>query len=103
MVRRLQRASQMTRWQRICPSIRETRVQSLGREDPLEKEVTTRSNILAWKSHGERSLAGYSPWTHKEPDPTERLNHRPCRYICRSPPQKTSKPRPEAQEKDYTS
>ena len=27
----------------------ETRVQSLGREDPLEKEMAAHSNILAWK------------------------------------------------------
>ena len=27
----------------------ETWVQSLGREDPLEKEMATHSNILAWK------------------------------------------------------
>ena len=26
----------------------ETRVQSLGREDPLEKEMATHSGILAW-------------------------------------------------------
>ena len=31
----------------------ETRVQSLGQEDPLEKETATHSNILPWKS----------PWT----------------------------------------
>ena len=30
-------------------SFRETRVQSLGREDPLEKEMATHSSILAWK------------------------------------------------------
>ena len=30
-------------------SIRETQVQSLGREDPLEKEMTTHSHIRAWK------------------------------------------------------
>ena len=29
--------------------MRETRVQSLGREDLLEKEMATHSNILAWK------------------------------------------------------
>ena len=29
------------------PAIQETRVRSLGREDPLEKEMTTRSSILA--------------------------------------------------------
>ena len=27
----------------------ETRVQSLGREDPLEKELATHSSILAWR------------------------------------------------------
>ena len=31
------------------PTMQETRVQSLGREDPLEKEVATHSNILAWE------------------------------------------------------
>ena len=34
---------------------------SLGQEDPLEKEMATHSSILAWESHGQRSLAGYSP------------------------------------------
>ena len=31
------------------PAMRETRVCSLGQEDPLEKEMATRSSILAWK------------------------------------------------------
>ena len=31
------------------PAVWETRVQSLGREDPLEKEVATHSSILAWR------------------------------------------------------
>ena len=31
------------------PTVQETRVQSLGREDPLEKEMATHSSILAWK------------------------------------------------------
>ena len=31
------------------PAMQETRVQSLDREDPLEKEMTTRSSILAWR------------------------------------------------------
>ena len=30
------------------PAMRETQVQSLGREDPLEKEMATHSSILAW-------------------------------------------------------
>ena len=43
-------------------------VQSLGPEDPLEKELATHSSTLAWKSHGQRSLGGCSPWGHKELD-----------------------------------
>ena len=39
------------------PTTRETRVQSLGWEDPLEKEMATHSSILAWRI----------PWT-EEPD-----------------------------------
>ena len=31
------------------PAMQETWVQSLGWEDPLEKETTTRCNILTWK------------------------------------------------------
>ena len=31
------------------PTMQETRVRSLGREDPLEKEMATHSSILAWK------------------------------------------------------
>ena len=37
----------------------------LGQEDPLEKEMASHSSILAWEIHGQRSLAGYSPWGHK--------------------------------------
>ena len=31
------------------PGMQETRVQSLGREDPLEKEMATHSSTLAWR------------------------------------------------------
>ena len=31
------------------PAKQETQVQSLGREDPLEKEMATHSSILAWE------------------------------------------------------
>ena len=52
----------------ICLSMQktqETQVGFLGQEDLLEEGMATCSRILAWKSHGERSLAGYSPWGHK--------------------------------------
>ena len=42
-------ASLVAQWVKDLPDVQETRVQSLGWEDPLEKEMTTHSNILAWK------------------------------------------------------
>ena len=39
------------------PAMQETQVQSLGQEDPLEKEMATHSSILAWRI----------PWT-EDPD-----------------------------------
>ena len=44
---------------------------SLSWEDPLEEEMATHSSILARKSHGQRSLAGCSPYSGKESDTTE--------------------------------
>ena len=34
---------------KCLPGIQETRVRSLGREDPLEKEIATLSSTLAWR------------------------------------------------------
>ena len=39
-------------------AMQETRVQSLGQEDPLEKGMATHSSILAREPHGQRNLAG---------------------------------------------
>ena len=39
----------------LVAPMRETRVRSLGRDDPLEKEMVTHSSILAWRI----------PWTEK--------------------------------------
>ena len=40
---------------KTLPALQETRVQSLGWEDPLEKEMATHSSILGWRI----------PWTEK--------------------------------------
>ena len=45
------------------PAMRETRVRSPGREDPLEKEMATHSSTLAWKipwmeEHGRLQFMG---------------------------------------------
>ena len=53
----------------------ETWIWSLGQEDPLEEEMATHSVFLPGKSHGQRSLASYSPWGHKESDVTEAPEH----------------------------
>ena len=44
-------------------AIQESQVQSLGQEDPLEKRITTHSNILAWEFHGQSPrVTQLSPW-----------------------------------------
>ena len=42
-------ASLVAQMVKNLPAGQETRVQSLGREDPLEKEMGTHSSILAWR------------------------------------------------------
>ena len=56
------------------PAIQETWVQSLGWDDPLEKEMAILQYSCLENPHGQRSLAGYSPWGHKESDMTDRLS-----------------------------
>ena len=52
------------------PANAKEQVQSLGWEDPLEKELATHSSIFAWEIPWRRSLAGYSPWGCEESDMT---------------------------------
>ena len=49
----------------------ETWVRSLVQQDSLEKEMGTHSCILAWETHGQRSLAGYNLRGCKESDASE--------------------------------
>ena len=49
------RASLVAQLVKSLPAAQETRVQSLGREDPLEKAMETHSSILVWKI----------PWTEE--------------------------------------
>ena len=53
------------------PAMQDTQVQSLGWEDPLEEASEPPPVFLPGKSHGQRSLVGYSPQGHKELDMTE--------------------------------
>ena len=55
------------------PAVQETQVRSLGREDPLEEKMAKPTPVfLPGELHGQRSLAGCSPWGCKELDATER-------------------------------
>ena len=58
----------MTQMVKNLCATQETWVRSLGRKDPLEKEMATYSSILAWRT----------PWTEEpgglaESDPTEQV------------------------------
>ena len=72
-------ASLMAQMIKNPPAMKETWVQSLGWEDPLEEGT---ANPLLYSClenpHGQRSLEGYNPWGHKESDMTEELNIYTC-------------------------
>ena len=70
----LQVASLVAQMVKKLPEMWETRVSSLGQEDPLEKGMVTRSSILAWRIPWAEE-PGYSPWGRKELGTTERLTH----------------------------
>ena len=53
------RASLVIQTVKNLPAMRETQVRFLGQEDPLEKEMATRSSILAWRI----------PWTEEPGEP----------------------------------
>ena len=48
----------------------ETRVRSLGQEDPLEKEMATHSSILAWEIVRTQESGGLQSQGHKKSDTT---------------------------------
>ena len=47
------------------------RVGSLGREDPWRRAGYPTPVLWPGESHGQRSLAGYSPWDLKESDTSQ--------------------------------
>ena len=54
--------------------MQETQVQFLGQEDPLEKEMTTQSSILAWEILWTEGLSGLQSMGSQEPGTTLQLN-----------------------------
>ena len=65
------------------PTVRETRVQSLGLEDLLKKETATHSSILAGKSHGQRSLTATVPGVAESnaAEPLHFTSHTPLKSL----------------------
>ena len=63
-------ASPMAQLVKNPPAMQETWVQTLGWEDPLEKQKATHSYILTWTV----PWIIYNPWGRKESDMTERLS-----------------------------
>ena len=55
------------------PAMQETRVQSLGQEDPLEKGMATHFNILPWTISRTEEPGGLQSMGHKESNMIERL------------------------------
>ena len=73
------RASLVANGVKRLPAMQETWVQSLGREDPWRRKWQPTPVLLPGKSHGWRSLVGYSLWGPEELDMTEQ--RRPQNYI----------------------
>ena len=57
-------ASPVTQMLKNLPAVQETWIRYLGQEDPLDKEMATHS--IPGESHGQRSLASFSPWGHTD-------------------------------------
>ena len=65
---------EIAQWVKKLPAMQETqeiRVQFLNQEDPRRRKWQPTPVFLPGESHGQRSLAGYSPKGHKESDTTE--------------------------------
>ena len=58
-------------------------VHSPGQEDHLKEGMAIHASILAWRIHGQRSLAGYSPRGHKESDRLNNYAERAAPLRCR--------------------
>ena len=80
------RASLVTYLGKNLPAVQETRVLSLGQEDPLEKEIAIHSSILSWKIPWTEEPGGLQSMGPQESDMNEKLNHHKTRKkICTSP------------------
>ena len=68
------RASLVAQLVKNLPAMQETWVRSLGREDPLEKEMETHTSILAWRIPWTEEPGRLQSMGSHESDTTERLS-----------------------------
>ena len=69
------------RWQRVCLQCGRPRFNPLEGKIPWRKGWQPTPVFLPGKCHGQRSPAGYNPWSHKELDMTEQL----YMFVCQIP------------------
>ena len=76
-------ASLMAQMLKNLPTMLETWVRSLGREEPLEKGITTHSSVFTWEIPRTEEPGRYSPRSPKELDTMEwcLFNYR-CQWFC---------------------
>ena len=65
----------MTQTVKYLPTMRETRIRSLGWEDPPEKGTATHSSILTWRIPWTEEPGELQSMGRKESDRTEQLTH----------------------------
>ena len=68
-------ASLVAQMVKNLPAMQKTRVQSLVGKIPWRREWQPSPVFLPGEFHGQRSLAGYSPWSNQESDTPEQLTH----------------------------
>ena len=71
----LERASIVGQLVKNLPAMQETQVRVLGWEDPWRRKWQPDPVFWPGEFHGQRSVAGYSPWGHRESDTTEQLTY----------------------------
>ena len=67
----LKSASLVAQLVKDLPAVQETQVQSLGREDPLQRGIATHSSVLAWRIPWTEEPSGLQSMGLKELDTTE--------------------------------
>ena len=79
-------ASLVAQMVKNLPAMWETQIRSLGWEDPWRRQWQPAPIFVPGEFHGQRSLAGYSPWGRKESDATEWLTHTHWTPVQRTTP-----------------